>query len=83
MKNWGGGGAIGLVIDDAIVVVENIVMHRDSGEHRSEAVRKALKVHPDFPHLFNNLSFYINRKLGSIVAPTYGNQPMPVAPAAA
>ena len=31
------------MIDDAIVVVENIVMHRDAGEPRSEAVRKALK----------------------------------------
>jgi len=34
--------AIGLVIDDAIVVVENIVMHRDNGEPRAGAVRKAL-----------------------------------------
>jgi len=34
--------AIGLVIDDAIVVVENIVVHRDRGEARFEAVRKAL-----------------------------------------
>ena len=33
---------IGLVIDDAIVVVENIVLHRDGGEHRASAVRKAL-----------------------------------------
>jgi CzcA family heavy metal efflux pump len=34
---------IGLVIDDAIVVVENIFLHRDAGEPRAEAVRKALK----------------------------------------
>jgi len=43
MTLGGLAAAIGLVIDDAIVVVENIVMHRDSGEHRGEAVRKALK----------------------------------------
>ena len=30
------------MIDDAIVVVENIVLHRDSGEPRASAVRKAL-----------------------------------------
>src|ERR1019366_942370 len=31
-----------LVIDDAIVVVENIVMHRDAGQDRSEAIRSAI-----------------------------------------
>ncbi|HVC46382.1 MAG TPA: efflux RND transporter permease subunit [Terracidiphilus sp.] len=43
MTLGGLAAAIGLVIDDAIVVVENIVLHRDSGEPRVEAVRKALR----------------------------------------
>jgi len=42
MTLGGLAAAIGLVIDDAIVVVENIVMHRDNGEPRGSAVRKAL-----------------------------------------
>src|SRR4029077_12660351 len=35
--------AVGLVIDDAIVVVENIVTHRDRGQSRSEAIRTAIR----------------------------------------
>jgi CzcA family heavy metal efflux pump len=43
MTLGGLAAAIGLVIDDAIVVVENIVLHRDLGESRVRAARLALK----------------------------------------
>ena len=42
MTLGGLAAAVGLVIDDAIVVLENIVLHRDSGESRLAAIQKAL-----------------------------------------
>jgi CzcA family heavy metal efflux pump len=43
MTLGGLAAAVGLVIDDAIVVVENIVAHRDAGETRGDAIRNAIR----------------------------------------
>jgi multidrug efflux pump subunit AcrB len=43
MTLGGMAAAVGLIIDDAIVVLENVVLHRESGEGRFQSVALTLK----------------------------------------
>ena len=43
MTLGGMAAAVGLIIDDAIVVLENVVLHREAGEDRFEAVALTLR----------------------------------------
>jgi CzcA family heavy metal efflux pump len=43
MTLGGLAAAVGLVIDNAIVVLENIVLHRDAGQGRFQAIQSALR----------------------------------------